>query len=143
MNILKPIKIQSSEERLSNRIGLPIIEESLRRGEIREENDKRFSKPGSNRWIRSSDYVMTFIYLFIDEAIHLEDVNHLQSNEALQEFLRDMKLPTSDAVGDWLKRVESKYAEGALWEVSKLHFRMTENPFKILDIDTTIIEANK
>ncbi|MEG8947212.1 hypothetical protein [Rosettibacter firmus] len=40
-------------------------------------------------------------------------------------------------------RVRSKYTEGALWEMNKLLFRLIENPGKILDIDTNIIEADK
>ncbi|MEG8947211.1 hypothetical protein [Rosettibacter firmus] len=64
MKPIEPIKIQRSEERLSNRIGLPIIEELVRRVKIREEIDKRFPKPGSNRGIRSSNYVMTLVYIF-------------------------------------------------------------------------------
>lgn len=86
---------------------------------------------------------MTLVYMFIDGAINLEDVNHLHSDEAFQEILSDMKLPTSNAIGDWLKRVGIKYTEEALWEVNKLLFRVIENPCEILDIDTTIIEADK
>lgn len=143
MKPLRPIKIQRSQERLSNRIGLPIIEELVNRLKLREEIDKRFPKPGSNRGIKSSDYIMTLIYMFIDGAIHLEDVNHLHNDEAFQEMLKDMRLPSSDAIGDWLRRVGSKDTEEALWEVSKLLFRVIENPGEILDIDTTIIEADK
>src|SRR3990170_6800769 len=100
----KPIKITRSKEKLSNRIGVPLVEELISVFRIREKIDEVFGRPGSNRGILASNYVMTVVYMFIDGAIHLEDVKHLISDEAFQELLSDMKLPTSDAIGDWLRK---------------------------------------
>jgi hypothetical protein len=119
MKPLKRIKVIGSKEKLSNRIGIPLVEEIVDRLEIREAIDEKFPKPGSNRGIKSSDYIMTLMYMFIDGAMHLEDVKHLMSDEAFQELLEGMQLPTSDAIGDWLRRHGSKATEKQLWEVMK------------------------
>jgi hypothetical protein len=81
--------------------------------------------------------------MFIDGAVHLEDVNHLHSDEAFQEMLSDMQLPTSDAIGDWLRRHGSKQTEKQLWEVQQRLLAVVEKQGSILDIDATIIQAEK
>jgi hypothetical protein len=116
---LKPIKITRSQEKLSNRIGLPLIEEIIDKLHLRSEIDRVFPKPGSNRGIWASDYVMTLMYMFIDGALHLEDVSHLREDKAYQEMIHQMKLPSSDAIGDWLRRYGSKESEGWMWHVMK------------------------
>jgi len=68
---LKPIKITRNKEKLSNRIGVPLIEELIQKLGIREKIDEKFGHPGSNRGILASDYVMTVVYMFIDGALHL------------------------------------------------------------------------
>lgn len=143
MKPLKRIKVIGSKEKLSNRIGIPLVEEIVDRLEIREAIDEKFPKPGSNRGIKSSDYIMTLMYMFIDGAMHLEDVKHLMSDEAFQELLEGMQLPTSDAIGDWLRRHGSKATEKQLWEVMKRVLAVVEKPGNILDIDATIIESEK
>jgi len=139
----KPIKITRSKEKLSNRIGVPLVEELISVFRIREKIDEVFGRPGSNRGILASNYVMTVVYMFIDGAIHLEDVKHLISDEAFQELLSDMKLPTSDAIGDWLRKHGGKQSEVKMLQVNKQLLRVIPKQGEILDIDTTIIESEK
>ena len=140
---LKPIKITRSKERLSNRIGVPLIEEITQKLGLREKIDEQFGKPGSNRGIKASDYIMTMVYMFIDGVLHLEDVRHLMSDEAFQEMLSEMKLPTSDAIGDWLRRNGGKQSEEKMHEVNQQLLRGLGSGGQILDIDATIIESEK
>lgn len=140
---LKPIKVTRSKEKLSNRIGVPLIEEIVSKLFLRERMDELFGKPGSNRGILASDYVMTIVYMFIDGALHLEDVRHLLSDEAFQELLSEMKLPTSDAIGDWLRRHGGKQSEKKILEVNRELLMGLPKEGKILDIDATIIESDK
>jgi hypothetical protein len=140
---LKPIKISRSKEKLSNRIGVPLIEELVRKFRLREKIDEQFGFPGSNRGIIASDYIMTLVYMFIDGALHLEDVRHLMSDEAFQELLADMKLPTSDAIGDWLRKYGGKQSETKIFQVVKQLLLGLTKQGEILDIDATIIESDK
>jgi len=140
---LKPIKVTRSKEKISNRIGVRLVEEIVEKLYIREKIDDLFGQPGSNRGIKASDYVMTLVYMFIDGALHLEDVRHLQSDEAFQEMLKEMKLPTSDAIGDWLGRHGGKASEKKMLEVNKQLLKGLSKEGSILDIDATIIESDK
>jgi Transposase DDE domain group 1 len=139
----KPIKIKHSNEKLSNRIGVPLIEELARRFKLREEIDDKFGKQGSNRGIKASDYIMTLVYMIIDGALHLENVRHLMNDEAFQEMLKEMQIPTSEAIGDWLRRDGGKESESKLWEVMRGLLKSVKKAGSILDIDTTIIESDK
>lgn len=143
MRPLKRFKVTRSKERLSNRIGLSLVEEIIEHLDLRKAIDQKFPKPGSNRGIKASDYITTLAYMFIDGAVHLEDVNHLHSDEAFQQMLSEMKLPTSDAIGDWLRRHGSKQTEKQLWEVIQRLLAVLEKPGSILDIDATIIQSEK
>lgn len=143
MRPLKRIKVTRSKEKLSNRIGLPLIEQIIEHLDLRKTIDRKFPKPGSNRGIKASDYITTLAYMFIDGAVHLEDVNHLHSDEAFQQMLSEMQLPTSDAIGDWLRRHGSKQTEKQLWEVQQRILAVVEKPGSILDIDATIIQSEK
>jgi hypothetical protein len=140
---IKPIKIIRSKEKLSNRIGVSLIEELVRKFKLRETIDKEYGKPGSNRGILASDYIMTLVYMFVDGALHLEDVRHLMSDEAFQEMLTDMKLPTSDAIGDWLRKHGGKSSETKIFRVIKQLLSGLSKQGEILDIDATIIESDK
>lgn len=139
----KPIKVTRSKERISNRIGVPLVEEIIERMGLREKVDELFGKPGSNRGIKASDYVMTLVYMFIDGALHLEDVRHLLEDEAFQEFLKGMKLPTGDAIGDWLRRYGGKLSESKILKVNKQLLYGLPKEGEILDIDATIIKSEK
>lgn len=140
---LKPIKVTRSKEKLSNRIGVPLVEGIVEKLYIREKIDEMFGQPGSNRGIKASDYVLTLVYMFIDGALHLEDVRHLQSDEAFQEMLKEMKLPTSDAIGDWLRRNGGKTSEKKMLEVINQLLKGLSKDGHTLDIDATIIESDK
>lgn len=143
MRPIKRFKVTRSKERLSNRIGLPLVEEIIEHLDLRKAIDQKFPKPGSNRGLKASDYITTLVYMFMDGAVHLEDVNHLHSDEAFQEMLSEMQLPTSDAIGDWLRRHGSKQTEKQLWEVEQRLLAVVEKPGSILDIDATIIQSEK
>ena len=81
--------------------------------------------------------------MFIDGAISLEDVRDLAADEAYQELTEHEGYPTSDAIGDWLRRHGGREGEQRLWSVIALLLTLnTESPLT-LDIDTTIIEADK
>jgi hypothetical protein len=140
---LKPFKITRSREKITNRIGLPLIEQLAEKLKLRKKIDRLFPKPGSNRGIQASDYVMTLVHMIIDGSLHLEDVNHLLADEGYQELLKEMNLPSSDAIGDWLRRHGGKQSEKWMWEIITEVLRVAGKEGTILDIDTTIIEAEK
>jgi len=141
----KRIKITSTTEKLSRRIGLLITHELIDKIKLEEQVNKEFGKPGSNRGYKASNYVTTMISMFHDGAIHLEDVKHLESDEYYQDLLRECKLPTSDAIGDWLRRQGDEGGEQKVHEVQRYMFEkiLPDEEGGILDIDATIITSEK
>lgn len=122
---------------------MPLVEEIVEKLYIREKIDELFGRPGSNGGIKASDHVMTLVYMFIDGALHLEDVRHLQSDEAFKEILKEMKLPTSNAIGDWLRRNGGKASEKKILSVINQLLKGLSKDGHTLDIDATIIESDK
>jgi hypothetical protein len=138
------IKIEQSKEKISRRSGFILVNEFGKRIELDKIIDKEFGRPGSNRGLKASLYVNTLVSMFHDGAIHLEDVRHLWEDKAFQEILQIKGLPTSDALGDWLRREGSKSGEKKIWDITRqIMPSVSEEDDLILDIDTTIIESNK
>lgn len=102
-----------------------------------------FPEPGSNKGKHASEYVMTLIEMFHDGAMHLEDVRLLQSDTAYQELAENRGYPSADAIGDWLRRHGGKDGEANLWEVQRQLLQVCTERGETLDIDATIIEADK
>lgn len=68
---IKTIKVTGCKEKLSNRIGVRLEEEIVEQLEMREAIDEKFPMPGISRGIKSSDNIITLMYMFIDGAVHL------------------------------------------------------------------------
>jgi hypothetical protein len=139
-NIL--IKFEHTEELLSNKTGLLLIDEFWKRHHIGELIDEIFGLPGSNRGIKSSLYVKSIIEMIFSNGSHLEDIKKLESDTGLKELTGTKKYPTSDATGDWLRVKGEKGCESKLWEVSRILFENLGEE-ETLDIDSTIIKADK
>ncbi len=137
----RAIRIERSKIEQTSRTGLMYLEQLMDRIGFDAEVDRIFGAPGSNRGIKASVYVRTLVYMLYDNALTLEDVRDLREDEALQR-LCPMSYPTSDALGDWLRR------HGSTEGVKKIHELIRRFLPKlpaqgVLDIDATIIAADK
>jgi hypothetical protein len=90
MQRLKPIKITQSKEKLSNRIGLPLVWEIIEKLKLRKEIDRLFGKPGSNRGIKASYYVLAIINMLIDGAIHLKMSDIWRQTNIIKHYLKNI-----------------------------------------------------
>lgn len=103
-----------------------------------------FPAPGSNRGLPPSDYVLTLVEMMIDGAVCLEDVRLFENDDAYSALTEHDGYPSSDAIGDWLRRHGGPDGERRLWTVmNNLLNTMTGGSSLTLDIDGTIIEADK
>jgi len=98
------IKFERSKDRLTRRTGIVLVNEFGNRLHLANRIEEAFGPPGSNRGRVASAYVQTLVEMFIDGALHLEDVRSLQADEALQSLTEKRSYPSSDALGDWLRR---------------------------------------
>ena len=98
----------------------------------------------SNRGLEASEYVLPITEMLIDGATCLEDIRLFENDEAYKEMAEVKHYPSADAIGDWLRRHGGSDGEKRLWTVtSSLIQTMTGGSRKTLDVDGTLIEADK
>lgn len=139
-----PVKLERTDERLTRRTGLILVNRFGDKINLASKINRAFREPGSNRGFDASDYVLTLTEMLIDGATYLEDVRLFENDEAYKEMAEVRHYPTSDAIGDWLRRHGSTDGEQRLWTViSSLIQTMSGGSGLTLDIDGTLIEADK
>lgn len=139
-----PLKLEHTTERLTRRTGLILVNRFGERISLSFKINRAFRTPGSNHAFDANEYVLTIAEMLIDGATCLEDVRLFEDDEAYKELAEIRDYPTSDALGDWLRRHGGPDGETRLWSViASLIQTMTGSSGLTLDIDGTIIEANK
>lgn len=139
-----PIKLEHTTERLTRRTGLVLVNRFGDTIKLPAQINRAFPAPGSNRGLPPSDYVLTLVEMMIDGAVCLEDVRLFENDDAYSALTEREGYPSSDAIGDWLRRHGGPDGERRLWTVmSNLLNTMTGGCGLTLDIDGTIIEADK
>lgn len=138
------LKLERTDERLTRRTGLILINRFGDKINLASAINRAFRQPGSNRGLDASDYVLPLSEMIIDGATCLEDIRLFENDEAYKEMAEVRHYPSSDAIGDWLRRHGGTDGEGRLWTViSSLIQTMTGGSGLTLDIDGTLIEADK
>lgn len=71
-------------------------------------------------------YLSTFVMPLIEDGRWLDDVCHLHAEHSLLELLGISRIPSADALGDWLRRMGREGMERKLQEKFNTHvFRVT------------------
>ncbi len=159
------IVIEASEDELTGHAGLVALMQWLGRKKVRALLDARLPQPAAGNGYRASDMVLA---LWVNILVHGSDaslgtLDALGENSAAVRVAGMKALPSSSAVGDWLRRmgnvelqgskeqaVHGGYADGmqrmqnAFYEVAALVLRAlgSEAP-PLLDFDATVIEESK
>lgn len=137
------LKLEHTEERLTRRSGLVLIDRFGKKIRLGEQVDTLFPAPGSNRGFAASTFVSALMEMMIDGGMHLDDIRLFEEDRAYKEMTGRTQYPTSDAIGDWLRRHGEAGAE-VIGEISdELVRKMTFENDLVLDIDTTIIVSEK
>ena len=92
-------------ERFTHRAGLLSIAHLMDSLSLAEPIDQHFPQPKSNRGYRPSEFIKILILMQHEGSFHLDDIRHLQDDEALRRVLALKKLPQATTLGDWLRRV--------------------------------------
>jgi|SRR3990167_5170941 len=139
-----PLKLERTDERITRRTGLILVNRFGDKINLASKINRSFREPGSNRGFEASEYVLTIAEMLIDGATCLEDVRLFENDEAYKEMVEVRHYPTSDAIGDWLRRHGGTDGEQRLWSViASLVQTMGGGSGLTLDIDGTLIEAEK
>jgi len=143
---LLSIKLEQSNERLTSLTGLVLVEELGRAKGLWARVDELFERPGSGRGYKASEYVRPLMWLLHAGGRRLEDVRELRAEQGVLAQMGLERLPSTDAIGDWLRRQGAGGGVRAAQQVSKelVWSHLESLPEEItIDPDATIIEAHK
>jgi hypothetical protein len=141
-----PIKLEESKERLTSLAGLMVVEEWGRAKGVWARIDERFPEPGSGRGYKASEYVRPLVWLLHAGGRRLEDVRELAAEKDVLREFGLKRIPSTDAIGDWLRRQGRGEGVRLVQQIDKEMIRpLLKSLGKeiTVDVDATIIEANK
>jgi hypothetical protein len=81
--------------------------------------------------------------MFIDGALTLEHVRMFEQDHAFKAMIGRADYPSSDALGDWLRRHGGPQGEQKIWAIQQPLLELSRGSDLTLDIDASIIEADK
>jgi hypothetical protein len=145
MTIL-PYKLDTTNDLLTSRAGLLAIAQLMDSLSLAERIDQHFPQPNSNRGFLPSEFIKAFILMQHEGSFHLDDIRHIQDDEALRTVLGLNRLPKATTLGDWLRRMGSKPQIRDPWvKVNQALLQSALHHCKkvTLDIDATEIIAHK
>jgi len=109
--------------------------------------DRSLPKPGSGAGYKASEYLFPLVLMLNGGGRSLEDMRVIRSDTGLREILPLQRVPSSDATGDWLRRMGET---GGLKGLERTNRRFLKRGMKYdglkdytLDIDATGIESHK
>ena len=141
-----PYKLDTTNDLLTSRAGLLATAQLMDSLNLSERIDKHFPLPKSNRGYPPSQFTKIFILMQHEGSFHLDEVRHIQDDEALCTVLDMKKLPRATTLGDWLRRIGRDPQIHAAWvKVNKAVLKAALHRCKkvTLDIDATEIVAHK
>lgn len=143
--LILPIKLEKSSERLTSLGGLVVLEEMARALKVWEKVDGALQGPRSGRGYKAHEFVQPLVWMLHVGGRRLEDLRELRAEREVLERLGLEAVPDAGTVGDWLRRQGVAGAE-AIQQVSREMVAQglaEEAEELILDVDATEIEAEK
>jgi hypothetical protein len=143
--LILPIKLERSSERLTSLGGLVVLEELARTAGMWEKTGRVLEGARSGRGYQPHEFVQPLVWMLHAGGRRLEDLRELRAEREVLERLGLEAVPDAGTVGDWLRRQGLAGAE-AIQQVSRelVAECLAEEPEElILDVDATEIEAEK
>ena len=100
-----PFKLEITRDTMTSHAGLALIGEFCIGLNLPAVIDRCMPAPGSGAGYRASEYVFPLVLMLIGGGRSLEDLRQIRRDEGLREVLSLGRIPSSDAVGDWLRRL--------------------------------------
>jgi len=148
-----PFKLAVTDESLTAHGGLALFGEYLRAMGVGGLIDHELPGPGSAAGYDPSVHVLPLVLMLAGGGRTLEDLRVLRNDTGLRCLLQLEDMPSSDATGDWLRRMGAREGESeaagsaGLGRVNRGVFRRLlrrdDRASYTLDIDATQIVAEK
>ena len=141
-----PYKLDTTNDLLTSRAGLLATGQLWELLKLAERIDQHFPLPKSNRGYPPSMFIKTLLLMQYEGSFRLDDVLHLQHDEALLVVLDLKTLPSATTLGDWLRRAGNDPKVSDAWVgVNQAVLKSVLHHCKrvTLDIDATEVVSNK
>ena len=142
-----PFKIEMTNDTITPYAGLALLGEFTVGLGFLKAVDRYLPKPCSGAGYKSSEYVFPLTLMLNGGGRSLEDTREIRNDAGLREILCLEKVPSSDATGDWLRRMG---LNGGLEGLEKVNKRSLKRGMKYdgikgytLGMDATGILAEK
>lgn len=99
-----PFKVEPTDEMLTANAGLVLFGEYVGGLGLNRWLAQEMPKPGSGRGYEAQAYVLPLVWMLVGGGRSMEDLRTIKSDAALLGLLKHDALPSTDAVGDWLRR---------------------------------------
>ncbi|MGB8953582.1 MAG: IS1380 family transposase [Candidatus Aminicenantales bacterium] len=142
-----PFKIEVTDELITPRSGLALFSEVVRTLKVEQKVGSYFPRPGSNRGYEAWAYIEPLLLMLEGGGRHVEDVREIRDDAALRALIGLEEMPSTSTFGDWLARTGEKGGVEAMrkvgQETAKTILKRLATPNYTLDVDATVIEAEK
>jgi len=100
-----PFKVEKTEDTITPYGGLALLGEFAVGAGLLQKIYRQVPKPGSGVGYAPSEYLFPLILMLNGGGRSLEDVRVIRHDEGLREILHIERIPSSEAIGDWLRRM--------------------------------------
>lgn len=142
-----PFKLETTKEKITPHAGLAIFGEFIHATGIIRQLNRELPSPGSNRGYRPAIFVEPLLLMLNGGGRSLEDLRKIKTDSGLRELLHIGIMPSSDATGNWLRRMGNSDGLAGLQRVNNTIIRRSikrdSHSQFTLDIDATQIVAEK
>lgn len=142
-----PFKLDSTDETLTAQAGLALFGEYCHALDLPKRFDDALPSPGSGAGYAASQHALSVIVMLHAGGRSLEDLRVLRTEAGLLALLKLDAVPSSDALGDWLRRMGEGAGLAGLADVQRQVLRQAlaegHCTAHTLDIDATQIVAEK
>jgi len=144
---LFPFKLERTDEAVTSRSGLALFSGFMEALGVREQIERYLPKPGSGRGYGAWEYAKPLALMLYGGGSRIDDLRELREDRALRAVCGMDVVPSSSAVGDWLRRAADRGGVGAMDRINRRIardiLRRDSGEAYTLIVDPYILEANK
>jgi Transposase DDE domain group 1 len=142
-----PFKIEKTKEKVTARSGLALYGEFMKGIGLEELVDRHMPRAGSGRGFKAITYIGPVSMMLYGGGEAIEEVREIREDHPLREAIQMERIPSSSAIGDWLKRMGERGGIEGIERVNdgvvKKVLRGEHRESYTLMVDPTVIEADK
>ena len=142
-----PFKLERAEQGVTARSGLVLYGEFMGAMGVDSLIERHLPRPCSGRGFEPIRYIKALSMTLYGGGETIEDVREIREDETLREVIGFDEIPSSSAIGDWLKRMGERGGIGGMERVNdgvvrKVLKREDRKGYTLI-IDPTMIESWK